>query len=524
MLWSSANNLSLKRLRHALRRLGAFRLGLLAFSLAVSALYVSRARDLPANYQPDSYYYFGVARHIALTGRLEEPIVWTFLAPPAAANHAPFDYWGPLTSLLLVPSLGAFGASFHVATVTMAVVSALGLLAFWYLVSVALPIRSKLIQLFALALFAWSPCMVVLRFDTESIAVHQLWLVLALIALARRRYAMAAVMALLLVATRAEGVVLGGLVWLSCLWLARGSRGKTLLAMAASATAYVSWSLASFGSPVPPAARAASFLTHQDDLYAFGRRFDGSFARLLADHLHAAYLKDRVVAAFAGMADAQWVAGHSVWMGVGLLGGILFFLRRRALPACLWLLLFGGGTLLAWASPVATFMPWRAYSAFLPLAVAVGALGADAVLTEARRLSRLALPLLLSAALAWATVARIEVYDGFPATHNADPEIRALDHRFGEDVVLTTRPWHVMALTHASTVMFPHDGDASVEAALRKYRARWVLVDGQAALHGGASSPLLTGLYQGSRARIGKVKLERVPTMNVKVVLYRVVE
>jgi hypothetical protein len=29
----------------------------------------------------DGAYYYGVARHIALTGRFEEPIVWHFLHP-----------------------------------------------------------------------------------------------------------------------------------------------------------------------------------------------------------------------------------------------------------------------------------------------------------------------------------------------------------------------------------------------------------------------------------------------------------
>jgi hypothetical protein len=92
-----------------------------------------------------------------------------------------------MTSLILVPPLMLFGATPRTAFVTMSVVSAASVFAFWYLVCFALPLRHRATQLLALVLFALSPAMDAFRFQTESIAVAQLFIVLSLIALYRGR-------------------------------------------------------------------------------------------------------------------------------------------------------------------------------------------------------------------------------------------------------------------------------------------------------------------------------------------------
>src|SRR4030095_13801061 len=119
-------------------RIGAWELALLIFVLAVCAAYVETGSQTGSRTDAITYndgaYYYGVARHMAFTGRFEEPIVWHFLHPPDRIVHAPFDYWAPMTSLLLVPSLALFGATPQTANTTMSIVSAASLLAFWYLV------------------------------------------------------------------------------------------------------------------------------------------------------------------------------------------------------------------------------------------------------------------------------------------------------------------------------------------------------------------------------------------------------
>src|SRR5712692_3957164 len=129
------------------RRMGTmWRRFLLVITLCLCAHYLAVGWVAVGNLDNDAAYYYGVARHIATTGRYEEPIIWQYLNPPATLIHRPFDYWQGLTALLLVPWLALFGATHHVALVTMAVISGLGLLAFYYLTVFALPLRHAWVQ------------------------------------------------------------------------------------------------------------------------------------------------------------------------------------------------------------------------------------------------------------------------------------------------------------------------------------------------------------------------------------------
>jgi hypothetical protein len=174
----------------------------------------ARVRDIVYN---DGAYYYGVARHMAMTGRFEEPIVWHFLHPPPNLIHAPFDYWGCMTSLLLVPGLLLFGATPETAFRSMSLISAAGQLAFWYLICFALPLRHRITQLIDLALFAFSPAMVIYRFQPESVAVSQLFLLLSLIAFSRQRSALAVLCAFGLLLARSDGLILFALIFLAVL-------------------------------------------------------------------------------------------------------------------------------------------------------------------------------------------------------------------------------------------------------------------------------------------------------------------
>jgi hypothetical protein len=143
-------------------------IALLIATLAIGIAYVAIGAQVREIAQNDGAYYFGVARHMARHGRFEEPIVWHFLHPPDSLTHAPFDYWGCLTTLLLVPALWLFGDTPRTAFVTMSLLSAAALLAFWYLVCIALPLRHRVTQLLSLLLFAFSPLMVEFRFQPRE--------------------------------------------------------------------------------------------------------------------------------------------------------------------------------------------------------------------------------------------------------------------------------------------------------------------------------------------------------------------
>ena len=192
----------------------AWTLCLLAVTLSIAVFYLvigSREVEIAQN---DGAYYYGVARHIALTGRFEEPIVWHFLHPPDSVLHAPFDYWGPMTSLLLVLPMRIFGAQPETAFLTMSAIAAGSLIAFWYLICVALPLRYGAAQLLALLVFALSPAMSVYRFQPESIAVAQLFMLLALVAFCRGWLLLTVLLGFCLVLTRGDGLVLFGVILL----------------------------------------------------------------------------------------------------------------------------------------------------------------------------------------------------------------------------------------------------------------------------------------------------------------------
>ena len=194
------------------RRGNTWQLALLGVVAAATTAYLIAAVRVTVITTNDGAYYYGVARHIATTGRFEEPIVWHFLNPPDTIVHVPFDYWGPMTSLLLLPSLALFGAAPTTAFLTMAVFSAATLLAFWYFVCIALPLRYYTTQLLALLLFAFSPALDRFRFQPESTVIAQLFLLVALVAFCQRRLAVAVLGGFGILLTRADGAVLFTLI------------------------------------------------------------------------------------------------------------------------------------------------------------------------------------------------------------------------------------------------------------------------------------------------------------------------
>src|SRR5262249_38166445 len=246
----SAPDIALLTRSHRPPRLGAWEWCLFVFVLVVAAIYLATGASLHEIIYNDAAYYYGVARHMALTGRFEEPLVWHFLRPPNGIVHAPFDYWGCLTVLLLVPPLAVFGATPETAFLTMSAVTAASLLAFWYLICIALPLRYHAAQLLALVLFAFSPALDVYRFQPESICVAQLFLLLALIALCRRRVVLAVLCAFAILLARGDGLILFSLIVVALVLQelriegrrAAGVRTAVLVALSCLAV-YVLWSL-----------------------------------------------------------------------------------------------------------------------------------------------------------------------------------------------------------------------------------------------------------------------------------------
>jgi len=311
---------------------GVWEVALLGVCLVVSVLYLRIGAAAEGNFQNDSAYYFGVARHIAMTGRLEEPIVWHFVNPPAALVHAPFDYWGGLTSVVLAPILAVFGPTEQVAFIAMAGISALSVIAFWYLVCIALPIRYAVLQLLALLSFAFSASAHAYRFDTESLPLYHLMLTIAVIGLATDRPRLAVVGGFLLALCRIDGMALYmGIGLLVVVRLQRQGRTPELrraglLAGGLLAT-YLLRNLWSFGSLMPPGSATAVLLKDQVDLYALHRPATPTFDALLA-RFRIDYLMARLGLLVDTLRALPLVPAQPLFFLLGVLPGVCYFRKR----------------------------------------------------------------------------------------------------------------------------------------------------------------------------------------------------
>jgi hypothetical protein len=496
----------------------AWRAALLVGVLCVSVLYVALGARAHGNWDNDGAYYFGVAKHIATTHRFEEPLVWHFLRPPGAIVHRPFDYWGGLTSLLLVPPLMVFGATYHVAAISMAVLSSASLVLFWRLLCFEIRLREPLLEALALVVFAFTPWLPVARLDTESIVPFQVLLLSALVLYARDRLGWCVIVSFALVLDRTEGILLCTLLWVACAQRAAslpsyaGHRARVRLVLmgATCVGAFCAYHFVVFGVPFPPGVRAVGSLARYSDLYAYGERrgAPGLLARLWAEPFGATV--ERTVTAVRAV---KLVARQDFWMMLALVPGAGFFRRRPRIESVVWVLFFGGALALVMISPPATFSvgAQRSLANLAPLAAICGAVGMDEILVRAGRVFRrhaVASAIVVGAALVM--VSPLDVYqpDARPA---ADEDFATLSPVLSGEPVASDNPWQIVAMTGSPAVSIPENGEGAMEEVFRRYDVRWVVLGpNHAWMH--ESKPVLDELLAGRRARIGRFSLVRQVT------------
>jgi hypothetical protein len=488
-------------------------------ALAICVAYVAAGATAAGSTDNDPAYYFGVARHILRTHRYEEPIVWHFLVKPARVLHHPFDYWSGLASLSLLPFLAVFGATHQVAGAAMGLVAGLSVVAFAHLIGTAAPLRSRIVQLVALLLFAFSPALMRLRFDVETIPFVHLWMILALVALARRRSEWAVLFAFLMFWSRPEDVVLA--VVLSAVALAAAAEApdprrrlrRALLTGAVCGGAYLLCHLLLFGSPLPPGAILGRQLEDYGALYRWEDARPATWT--LAEHFTPEYLAGRVHLALSNLQDIVFFPNYPVWLGLAVLRGCCWSKESSRVEGTSWLLLFGGAITISLVNPT-MFAGQRTLHALLPVVVLAGAYAAEAALGALGRITAARLP--------WATAARLAaslaalllasaMLRPLPLTLalGAPPlpfeaDLAALDTTLDGGTVMSTRPWSVIAETRSPAVFLPENGEAAMEAVIRKYDVRWLLLLNEG---GGPSQAVQNELNSGARHNIGSLAVTR---------------
>jgi hypothetical protein len=501
-----------------------------AWTVAVilAVQFVRAGLTLAGSTSNDAAYYYGVARHMAETGRFEETLVWHFVVKPLTLVHRPFDYWHGLVSLTLVPIFAAFGSSYRVAGAAMGVVSGASVLAFTYLVTTAAPLRNAIVRIVAIVLFGLSPALMVYRFDVETIPFVHLWMLMSLIALGRGRLALAAGLACLAFLSRADAIVLTTILCGAALWAARSSGSRQdarriVLVVGGMAAAYVGYHLVMFRSPIPPGAAIASRLADGLDIY----RWDDPGETLsLGERLSPAFLWKKVLLAYYTLREVQFVPQAGLWFGLALSLALRWWRGRMELvEGTAWLLLFAGAPLISCASP-AVFARHRTLHTLLPVVVLAGAYAADAWLARLRDLVRertgspwaprvaVGVPAL---ALAVLMLAPLDPKIVVPKPPDIAAAIGALDSMLGGEPVMTQNPWYMAAYTHSPAVFVGENGEPVIEEIVRRYGVRWLVLT-----RGGCSGPakdVCEGLLTKGVRTLGSLRLAEKASNPTLVVL-----
>lgn len=358
----------------------------------------------------------------------------------------------------------------------MAAISGLSVIAFWYLVCVALPLRSAVLQLFALIAFALSPFALNYRFDTESLPLYQLLLILTMIEMATDRPRLTIIASFLLIVCRVDGMALfAGAVLIVTYRLHRKGRKAELRRAALLCCclfgAYVARNLWSFHTVMPPGSSSAALLEDQLDLYSLHPRAP-SVLRTFAARFDLTYVVARIDLLVDSLRSQRMLPAQPLWYFIGLIPGVTYFRRRSGAAGTIHGATLAALFVLTWASgPM--FHGWRTLAALLPMIVLSCALGAsmafDGIVSATRRARRahtlwtVAVTIALSA-IAYPIVTRIEPYGprARAALRGLEIELTALDATLGGAPVAATSPWYVIAQTHSPVVSIPEDGEASI--------------------------------------------------------------
>ncbi|HVU01253.1 MAG TPA: hypothetical protein VHE30_05860 [Polyangiaceae bacterium] len=489
----------------------AFSLVTLSLALFVVSTYLAVGTTVTGSTNNDAAYYYGVARHIATTLRYEEPIVWQFLYHPKAVVHRPFDYWHGLASLTFVPVFRVFGSGPRVVGTFMALVSSSGVLLCWYVASIGAPLRSAWLQAMAVLLFSFSPALLGYRFDAETVPFAQAALLASLAAFSRKRANLALSFAFLAFFFRADTLSSLAIIALAVFSreLRRGVRAgvPALLTAGTFAAGYVGFHFLIFGTPTPPAASRAPFVTDGLELYRF--RVAPPPRVALEQVVATSYLDGRALAAVETFARENFMAHPLLWLALGT--ALLFRPRTDHATARLAAALTVAGAFATSWTTTPVFASWRTLHPLLPAFVLAGSYGADALLAGLRPpRCRLRASAPVGAAFAAFMLFTTRPYErAVPESLDAVLVRRAAPALPKEGTVMAAHPWFVLAGTGLPSITVPMNGEDAMERAIATYDVRsLLLVNAEGCAE--QSRAVCADIISGKRTRLGHYQLTRL--------------
>ncbi len=497
---------------------GPWEVALLGFCVFIAVVYVQIGLRAKGNFQNDAAYYYGVARHIVLSGRFEEPIVWHFLRKPPAVPTAPFDYWGGLTSVVLVPFLWLFGASHHVANTVMACISAASVFVFGYLIAVRRLVRNPLVGAALLIAFSLAPSLANYRFDTESVVLYQLIALSILLAAGSGRWALCSVLAALVYYARPSGVLVLLVVWLWALYESyrKGTLRRVATTQVVLAVVTAGYGLVEFGSVLGVTPLAAR-VHNQIELYLYGGHPPMDLVHARLAHLYLVQRGSAVVQTLL-----QVVPGGLVLLALAATAGVAPWVAGSRSPSrergVVWLL----GLPVAAAVGLAAggvYVPWRTLHPLIPFVMLAGGISLDFWLDwlwrrDVQRLVRGGASVLLIAITGAAALRTVALYGDREQApiRKAEVELQKLDPVLQGETVVSNIPWYVIANTKSPAVSLPRDGPQAIAAVIHEYHANWVLIVGASSMLA-KSAPIVHRMLKGN-VQVGPYHLVRDPHMH----------
>ena len=450
----------------------AFRASLLGVTLLQGLHLVWVGSTAETSYDADAFYYFGLARHWVLEGRVEDHVVWHFLAPPEEVVHPIGDYWQPMTSIVVAPWLRLFGATHSVAGAAAAGFSLLGGIALWHLVTARGIVKHRAVQLAIVVAYGCNPQLERFRIDAETQGVMATICLLTMVAMSHRRWGLAIVLASGLAFTRSDASVAAlALVACTCLAARPDERPRVAAFVLAVGAFYVTSHLLRFGTLGPPAAARAPLLATYQDLYRYrpqllsgGERVASVLAALVTSPLGAAaVLLQHPFVMLPGAGLYASYAGFGAWSRDARSDAP----QRAVVASSIVLSLFVPMVLVAIAGPV--FNDGRTFQGLIGAMHVTTAYAVDRLLTPRRippTLSALIGLLFAGLALSLVTLAQPRTSQRLELSR----ELRQLSSELGGHVVLTELSWWVGAETDADGVIHTPIGN---EAEVVEVIERW---------------------------------------------------
>lgn len=479
--------------------------------LFIGFVYFSRAITWPHLSDNDPAYYFGVAKYMASTGRLEEPIIWHFLLDYESVFHPPFDYWPGGVSIVLVPFFWLLGPTKAASGIMASLFGFASTIVFFRLMSSRISEKLLPITLMATWLFAFSPALAVYRFEPEGVVPFQFFLLLALLCLFQGRLQTALIASFCGLFFRGDGLLFFLLVLALCFFQnafsLQPNERKTarLIGLTCVLVAgYLVFNLIVTHALMPPAARLSFRLADYSQLYCFGDPELLSNVEAIKRIVTWDFMANRITAVNQAFDVLVPFLNHRGLFGLLSVCGIFFVVRKQWSAAALVLFVVGYSYALAFAQPV-VFAWWRTLHILIPVIYLIGGIFVGSVVRIlGAKERRLVLGQLVLVGLFLASPGFSEVYSlQRPPFTDLEERLRALDAIVHDTVIASDRPWWVIANTSNASVQIPGNGEQALRKAIEDFGITHILTTGYLS-PGSQTTEFLDQLKQRENVHLGR--------------------